>query len=101
MNHLPLEPNRQQKTLTINTKSYFSKFILFTALTPSTATSAVHPNTCKNLLLNFLLIASSSTSNTLRGTAHPGTNVDLLTLSFCAPSFDDTMVFDDEPAPED
>lgn len=57
----------------MSTKSYFSKFILFTALTPSTATSISHPNTCKNLLLSFRHTASSSTKSTLGGIAHPGT----------------------------
>ena len=68
----------------MSTRSYFSRFILFTAPTPSTATSIVHPNICKNLLDTFLLTASSSTKSTLGGTAHPGTYVDLLTLSVCA-----------------
>ncbi len=68
----------------MSTKSYFSRFILLTAPTPSTATSIVHPKICKNLLDTFLLTASSSTSSTLGGTAHPGTYVDLRTLSVCA-----------------
>ena len=68
----------------MSTRSYFSRFILFTAPTPSTATSIVHPKICKNLLDTFLLTASSSTSSTLGGTAHPGTYVDLRTRSVCA-----------------
>ena len=43
----------------------------------------MHPNTCKNLLLNLRLTASSSTSSTRGGTAQPGTNVDRRTRSFC------------------
>ena len=68
----------------MSTRSYFSRFILFTAISPSTATSIVHPKICKNLLDTFLLTASSSTSSTLGGTAHPGTYVDLRTRSVCA-----------------
>jgi hypothetical protein len=64
--------------LTINTKSYFSRSVLFTA-TPTTVTSVVHRNTFKGLLLSCLLTASSSTRRTLGGTAQPGTNVDKLT----------------------
>ena len=71
----------RERRLTINTRSYFSKFILFTAPTPSTATSIVHPLTCRNLLLNLLLTRSSSTKSTLGGTAHPGTYVDRRTLN--------------------
>src|ERR1700722_4463579 len=67
----------------MRTKSYFSRFILLTAPTPSTATSIVHPNTCKNLLDSFRLTASSSTRSTRGGTAHPGTNVERRTRSFC------------------
>lgn len=72
-----------KKKLTMSTELYFSKFILPTAPTTSTTTSIIHPNTCKNLLdiLRFTLL--SSTSNIRGGTAHPGTNVDLLTCSFC------------------
>src|SRR6266403_2880075 len=71
------------KNRTINTRSYFSRFILLTAPTPSTATSIVHPKTCKNLLDNFLLTASSSTNKTRGGTAHPGTYADLRTRRVC------------------
>lgn len=53
----------------MRTKSYFSKFILLTALTPSTATSVAQPKTCRNLLESFLQTASSSTRRTLGGTA--------------------------------
>src|SRR6267142_235064 len=74
----------RRKRRTINTRSYFSKFILLTAPTPSTATSIVHPKTCKNLLDSFLLTASSSTNKTRGGTAHPGTYADLRTRRVCA-----------------
>ena len=64
----------------MSTRSYFSRFILFTAISPSTATSIVHPNTCKNLLLSFLLMASSSTSSTRGG---PCTCTSAATSLFC------------------
>src|ERR1700683_3736856 len=51
--------------------------------TPSTATSIVHPNTCKNLLDICRFTSSSSTNSTRGGTAQPGTNVDRRTWSFC------------------
>jgi len=63
------ENQRTREKRTIKTKSYFSKFILVTASIPSTATSVVHPNTCKNLILMFLLTASSSTNRTRGGAA--------------------------------
>ncbi|KAI5989840.1 hypothetical protein EDC04DRAFT_2614269 [Pisolithus marmoratus] len=83
------DTNRQ---LTISTKSYFSKFILFTALTPSTTTSIAHPSTCKNLLFSLQLMASLSMGSTHGGTAHLGTNVDLLTCNFCPPPDEDDAV---------
>ena len=60
----------------MSTRSYFSRFILFTAPTPSTATSIVHPKTCRNLEESLRETASSSTKRTRGGTAQPGTNVD-------------------------
>ena len=80
----PASSSEAEEILTMRTKSYLSKFILLTATTPSTATSIVHPKTCKNLLESFRLTASSSTSNTRGGTAQPGTNVDRRTRNFCA-----------------
>ena len=76
-----LTPSNFGITISISTKSYFSKFILFTATTPSTATSIVHPKTCRNLLESLRETASSLTSRTRGGTAQPGTNVERRTRS--------------------
>jgi hypothetical protein len=78
----PLRPGKHSPYL--STKSYFSKFILSTAPTPSIATSIVHLNTCKNLLDIRQFTSSSSTNSTRGGTTQPGTNVDRRTRSFCA-----------------
>jgi hypothetical protein len=75
----------------MSTKLYFSKFILSAAPTPSTATSIIHPNTCKNLL-DILRFTSLSTSKTQGGTAHPGVNDNLLTRSFCKVGGLDTVL---------
>src|ERR1700742_3783460 len=65
----------------MSTKLYFSEFILSTALTPFTAMSIIHPNTCKNLLGTLRFTSLSSTDNIRGGTTHLGTNINLLARS--------------------